>query len=130
MGVRRLEGASAHGCPAGAGRGRREIPAQPVPRWALLSNHAHGLVCLAIDPDIRVRVAAERIGTTPRSVQSILYDSQVEGLVTRERNGHRNHYGLHLDQLLRHPLEAHRTMRGLVEMLISGGRANGAQEGD
>ena len=130
MGGRLLEGASAYGYPAGAGRDRREIPAQPVPHWALLSNHAHGLVCLAIDPDIRVRVAAERIGTVPHSGQSILYDLQVEGLVTRERNGRRNHYGLHLDQPLRHPLEAHRTVRDLVEMLISGGRANGAQEAD
>ena len=114
----------------GTGAKSQRGRAQAIPRWSLLSNHAHVLVCLAIDPDIRVRVAAERIGITPRSVQNILYDLQAEGLVTRERNGRRNHYGLNLDQPLRHPLEAHRTVGDLVEMLVSGGRDNGAYESD
>ena len=93
--------------------------AVPAPRWSLLSNHAHVLVCLAMDPDIRLRVAAERIGITQRSVQNILHDLEGEGLVTRERQGRRNHYSLNLDQPLRHPLEAHRTVGELVEMLVA-----------
>lgn len=98
-----------------------------APRWSLLSNHAHVLVCLAMDPDVRLRVAAERIGITQRSVQNILHDLEVEGLVTRERQGRRNHYSLNLDQPLRHPLEAHRTVGELVEMLVAEhGRSEGA----
>lgn len=97
----------------------------PAPRWSLLSNHAHVLVCLALDPDIRLRVAAEHIGITQRSVQNILHDLEVEGLVTRERQGRRNHYSLNLDQPLRHPLEAHRTVGELVEMLVADRRGDG-----
>lgn len=108
-----------------APRGRLTTPA---PRWSLLSNHAHVLVCLALDPDIRLRVAAERIGITQRSVQNILHDLEVEGLVTRERQGRRNHYRLNLDQPLRHPLEAHRTVGELVAMLVGDRRVEGLPE--
>ncbi|MHC4892936.1 MAG: helix-turn-helix transcriptional regulator [Planctomycetota bacterium] len=102
-----------------AGEAPQQRQTAPAPRWSLLSNHAHVLVCLALDPDIRLRVAAEHIGITQRSVQNILHDLEVEGLVTRERQGRRNHYSLNLDQPLRHPLEAHRTVGELVEMLVA-----------
>ncbi|MHC4379005.1 MAG: MarR family transcriptional regulator, partial [Planctomycetota bacterium] len=65
---------------------QRPGPAQ-APRWSLLSNHPLVLLSLALDPYIRLRVAAEHIGITQRSVQNILHDLEVEGLVTRERQG-------------------------------------------
>ncbi len=102
-------------------------PAPCTSRWTLLSNHAHVLVCLAVDPDARLREMAQRIGITQRSVQNVLQDLEREGLVHRERQGRRNHYRLQLDQPLRHPLEAHRTVGELVEMLVPDGSAPGRE---
>jgi len=83
--------------------------------WTFLSNHAHVLLALATDPDPLLREIADRVGITERAVQNILADLEEEGLVKRERVGRRNHYLLDLDQPLRHPLEAHRSVRQLVE---------------
>ncbi|MEO0650739.1 MAG: winged helix-turn-helix domain-containing protein [Planctomycetota bacterium] len=85
--------------------------------WTFLSNHAHVLICMATDPDARLRDVAERVGITERAVHNILGDLEREGLVTRERRGRRNHYTLDLDQPLRHPLESHRSVRELIQLV-------------
>lgn len=85
--------------------------------WTFLSNHAHVLVVLHRNPRARVRDVAQEVGITERSVLLILSDLEGEGLMERVREGRRNRYRLHLDQPLRHPLEAHRTVRELLEML-------------
>lgn len=94
-------------------------PLQPS-GWTFLSNHAHVLICLAMAPDARLRDVAARVGITERAVQRILGDLEKERLVTREREGRRNRYVLHLDQPLRHPLESHRTVRQLVDLVTRG----------
>ena len=86
--------------------------------WTFLSNHAHVLICMASEPDLRLREVAQRVGITERAVQMILVDLEGEGLVVRERRGRRNHYVLHLDQPLRHPIEAHRTVGELVQLIL------------
>ena len=96
------------------GSGRAAVVA---PGWTLLSNHAHVLIALASASDRRLREIAQRVGITERAVQNILTDLEREGLVTRDREGRRNRYVLHLDRPLRHPLGAHRTVRQLVELL-------------
>jgi len=95
-----------------------DSPERPL-GWTFLSNHAHVLICLATDPELVLREVALRVGITERAVQKILADLEHEGLLTREREGRRNRYELHLDQPLRHPLEAHRSVRELVEMVAS-----------
>ena len=87
--------------------------------WTFLSNHAHVLISLALDSELVLREVAQRVGITERAVQKIVADLEHGGLVTRERQGRRNRYHLHLDQPLRHPLEAHRSVRELVEMVAS-----------
>ena len=87
-------------------------------RWTFLSNHAHVLICLAQNPDIRLREVAELIGITERAVQNILADLAHEGLVTRYREGRRNTYELNLDQPLRHPIEKHRRVGDLVQLIL------------
>jgi DNA-binding MarR family transcriptional regulator len=85
--------------------------------WTFLSNHAHVLLCLAEDPDHRLHDIAERVGITERGVQLILADLIADGYVERERVGRRNHYTLHPESRLRHPLEAHHRVAELVEAL-------------
>ena len=95
---------------------------RPGQRWTFLSNHAHVLICLALDPHIRLRDVAERIGITERAVLSIVGDLETEGLVKRRREGRRNTYELHLDQPLRHPIEDHRSVGELVRLILRGKR--------
>lgn len=66
-------------------------PADPPARtWTFLTNHAHVLVCIAEEPDIRGRDIATRVGITERSAQAIIADLVAEGYVTRTRIGRRN----------------------------------------
>ena len=90
----------------------------PARHWTFLSNHAHVLVCLALDPDVRLRDVAAEVGITERAVQGIVGDLEHAGVILRERHGRRNAYRLHLDAPLRHPLEAHRSIRALLAMVL------------
>ena len=47
------------------------MSAVPNRHWTFLSNHAHVLVCLALDPDARLRDVAASVGITERAVQKI-----------------------------------------------------------
>jgi predicted transcriptional regulator len=77
------------------------------PAWTLLSNHGHVLVCLALDPDARMREVAVRVGITERAVQLIVRDLVDAGMVVVDKVGRRNRYTLAEEQPFRHPLEAH-----------------------
>lgn len=85
--------------------------------WTFLTNHAHVLVCLHRDPDARLADIASRVGVRERAVQKILGDLVEEGYVERNRVGRRNHYTLHLDRPLRHPLEWHHDVGDLISQL-------------
>ena len=66
------------------------------------------------DADSRLRDVAERVGITERAVQAIVADLEECGAITRIREGRRNHYELHDNVPLRHPVEAHCTIRDLL----------------
>ena len=87
--------------------------------WTFLTNHAHVLVCLAEEPDIRGRDIATRVGITERAAQAIVADLVSEGYVTRTREGRRNRYTVKADAPLRHPLEHDHT---IGELLVTLGR--------
>lgn len=76
------------------------------PSWTFLSNHGHVMVCLARDPDVRLRDIAEDVGITERAVQGIVADLVRAGYIDKERSGRRNHYELHPEMPMRHPLES------------------------
>ena len=94
--------------------------------WTFLSNHAHVLLCIAGHPEIRLREVAERVGITERAVQRIVADLHEGGYLSRVREGRRNRYEVHGDLPLRHPIEAHRDIRALIELVLgpdgTGGR--------
>jgi predicted transcriptional regulator len=87
--------------------------------WTFLTNHSHVFICLARDPDVRLRDLAEQVGITERAVQNILSDLESEGYVTRERIGRRNRYELHTDRPMRHPVERGHVVRELLEPLVT-----------
>jgi len=86
--------------------------------WTFLTNHAHVLLVLARDPDVRLREIAAQVGITERAVQKIIAELQASGVVTKSRDGRRNHYQVHTNSSLRHPIEAHRTIAALVHMVL------------
>jgi DNA-binding transcriptional ArsR family regulator len=96
----------------------RPRPAAPpaASAWTFLSNHAHVLICLAGDPEARMRDVAEQVGITERAVQHIVRDLAEAGVVERTRDGRRNRYTLHPEMPLRHPIEAHRSVADLVAL--------------
>jgi DNA-binding IclR family transcriptional regulator len=85
--------------------------------WTFLTNHAHVLICIALDPDLRLRDVAGRVGITERAAQRILHDLVESGYVDRHKVGRRNSYRLRLEQPMRHPLEAGHAIRDLVAAL-------------
>lgn len=85
--------------------------------WTFLSNHGHVLVCLALDPNVRLRDVATRVGITERAVQTIVGDLEEAGVLVRQRAGRRNSYHLNVNAPLRHALEAHRTVGSLLGLV-------------
>ena len=86
--------------------------------WTFLSNHAHVMVALAADPDIRLRDVATRVGITERAVQQIVFDLELAGVVVRTRVGRRNHYTINRAARLRHPLEADVVVGALLDLVL------------
>ena len=85
-------------------------------RWTFLSHHAQVLVCVARDPDVRLREVAVEVGVTERAVQAIVNDLVDAGYVTRQRLGRRNHYEVNLDAPLRHHLQRTVDVRSLLAL--------------
>lgn len=87
--------------------------------WTFLTNHGHVLVCLAGDPDARLRDVAERVGVTERAVQQIVGELEQEGYVVKERAGRRNHYTVARDGRFRHPVEAGARVGDLLDVVLA-----------
>jgi len=88
--------------------------------WTFLSNHAHVLVSLARDPDARLRDVAQQVGITERAAQRIVGQLEEAGVLTKVRDGRRNHYRINENQPLRHPLHAHMNVGALLKLVIGG----------
>lgn len=90
---------------------------KPAAHWTFFSNHSHVLICLAREPDLRLRDVAERVGITERGVQRIIADLEEAGILSRARDGRRNHYEVHAQKPLRHAVEAHCTVGDLLKIV-------------
>lgn len=87
-------------------------------RWTFLSNHAHVLILISKNQDIRLREIAEQVGITERAVQRIVSDLENDRYIERARVGRRNRYQVHPELPLRHPLEAHRRIGALIDLVV------------
>lgn len=96
--------------------------------FTYLTNHSHVLVALDTDPELRVRDLALMVGITERAVQRILSDLEEAGVIRIDKLGRRNRYRLLRSARLRHPLEHHCTVGGLLDWVHahSGGRVKKA----
>ena len=90
-----------------------QVPAAR-PEWTFLTNHAHVLICLAVDGEQRMRDLATRVGITERTVQLIVSDLVEGGFLRVEKSGRCNRYEVVRGKPLRHPVEAHRRIDDLL----------------
>jgi DNA-binding IclR family transcriptional regulator len=74
-----------------------------VAEWKFITNHAQVLLCVANDPEIRLREIAEACGITERAAHRIIADLEDAGYISRERMGRRNRYEFHAEVAMRHP---------------------------
>jgi DNA-binding transcriptional ArsR family regulator len=113
--------------PRRAARAVEVAEPHPPAAWTFLTNHAHVLFCLGEDAEVRLRDVADRVGITERAVQRIVTDLEEAGYVTRSRVGRRNLYEVHTDRPLRHPIEAHRDVKALLDLVLRHRRPRAAR---
>ena len=86
--------------------------------WQFVTNHTQVLLCIARDPEIRLRDIADEVGITLGSAQRILADLVEAGYVKRERHGRRNRYVINRGAaMLRHTAQDGHNLGALLDML-------------
>jgi DNA-binding MarR family transcriptional regulator len=90
---------------------------RPEPRWTFLTNHAQVLLCVAHDPDIRLREIGDAVGITERAAHRLLGELAEAGYVSRERNGRRNRYKVNTRLRLPDPLARSQRVGELLKIL-------------
>lgn len=103
------------GTGAKARRPRHKAPAA----WTFLTNHAHVLLCLSREPEVRMRDVAHLVGITERAVQRIVLDLERAGYVVRVRRGRRNQYEVRGHLPLRHAVERHARVASLLALVAA-----------
>ena len=86
--------------------------------WSFLTNHAQVLICLAEDPDIRLREVGDAVGITERAAHRIVTDLIAAGYVARARVGRRNRYTVQYDLPLPDPLARGQKVGDLLEVVV------------
>ena len=101
-----------------------------MPQWGFLTNHARALVCIAHDPDLRLRDIAVAIGVTERSAYAIVNDLAEDGYIVKEKDGRRNRYRIQGDlplpesdeqSLSSLPVAQERTVGEVLDLLAEAG---------
>lgn len=91
--------------------------ADPARSWTFLTNHSHVLIVLDKNPGVVLREVAVQVGITERAVQRIIQDLEEGGFILRTRVGRQNRYEVLQDRPLRHPIESHRRIGDLLELI-------------
>jgi hypothetical protein len=93
-----------------------------VESWNFLTNHARVLLCIAHDPDARLRDIAASLGITERSVYGIVTDLTAAGYVVKHKDGRRNLYQIQAHLPLPEPASKEPAIGEVLALLI-GSRA-------
>ena len=97
---------------------------EPESAWTFLTNHAHVLLCIAREPEVRMRDVAHLVGITERAVQRIVADLEEAEYIQRSRHGRRNRYEVRTDLPLRHPIERHERVASLIALVLGEHKRN------
>ena len=99
----------------------------PAKEWSFLTNHARVLLCVAQDPEIRLRDIANTLGITERTVHGILTDLANAGYVMKERDGRRNRYEIQHHLPLPEASGGRRTIGDVLALLVETDSASGGR---
>jgi Mn-dependent DtxR family transcriptional regulator len=88
--------------------------------WTFLTNHARVLLCVAHDPDIRLRDIASTLDITERSAYGIVTDLAETGYLVKEKDGRRNRYQVQGHLPLRESISREQTIGELLDLLGNG----------
>lgn len=87
------------------------------PSYTFLTNHAHVLLLIARDPEMRMRDMALSVGITERAVQRIIDELSTSGYLKVTKDGRRNRYQIAIEKPLRHAVEGHCTIGELIRFV-------------
>jgi DNA-binding MarR family transcriptional regulator len=85
--------------------------------WTFVTSHTQVLLCIAHDPNTRLRDVATKVGITERAAQRIVADLSEAGYIDRTRIGRRNHYTINPTTEMRHQLQQGLEIGPLIELL-------------
>ena len=86
--------------------------------WTFLTSHTQVLLCLARDPNVRLRDVAVSVGITERATQKIVSDLVEAGYVERKRSGRRNQYNILASTPMRHAAQRELGIGELLQLLV------------
>ena len=93
------------------------MPAAPEASWTFLTNHAHVLLAISAESQIRIRDIATQVGITERAAHRIVADLEIAGYLKVAKIGRRNEYLVVRNLPLRHPAERHHRIGELLKVL-------------
>lgn len=85
--------------------------------WTFVTSHTQVLLCIAQDPEARLRDVAGKVGITERAAQRIVADLVESGYVERTRVGRRNRYRINPTVEMRHQLQRGLEIGSLLALL-------------
>ncbi len=86
--------------------------------WTFLTNHALVLLCVAHDPEMRLRDIAASLDITERSAFGIISDLVEGGYVVKEKDGRRNRYHIQAHLPLPEAAARERTVGEVLALLV------------
>ena len=86
--------------------------------WSFLTNHARALVCIAHDPEVRLRDIASTLGITERTAFGVVTDLTTSGYVIKDKHGRRNRYRIEAHVTLRDEIGREQTIGELLAVLV------------
>jgi hypothetical protein len=88
-----------------------------VTTWNFLTNHGRALLCIAHNPDVRLRDIAASLGITERRAHGIVTDLTVAGYLIKTKDGRRNRYEIQSHLPIPEPATRERAIGEVLDLL-------------
>ena len=85
--------------------------------WTFLTNHGRVFVFIAGHQRSTTRAISQAVGITERAVQLVIANLEASGHIARHREGRCNHYEVHPELPMRHPLQREYAVGDLLAAL-------------
>ena len=87
-------------------------------QWTFFTNYGHVLLYISGHSRKVLREVATDVGITERQVQKIVRELVEAGILVKKKSGRQNFYKVNGNVPLRHPLEEHRTVGELIQLIV------------